>query len=199
LRRWRGANRARRLSLNFFVATLWGGLLPGGSPRTNGQEGQSECRPRFLFFSEAVNARHTLGIALSLAGVLTLISQGNPSTLLRLDFSAGDPWMFAAVVSSAIYAALLRCRPRVHGLCFLTATFVLGASVLTPFYVIETLSECPLPLAMNSALSISYAALFAPVLAHFSVNRVVTLLEAQTCHRAAVAERSGMLLEAEDI
>jgi drug/metabolite transporter (DMT)-like permease len=134
----------------------------------------------FLLFREPIKARQALGISLSLSGVVTLVSHGDLLALLGLGMNRGDLWMLAAVISYAIYAALLRRRPPVHGLSFLIATFVLGAVALLPFYCAESLSGRPLPLAMSSALSISYAALFASVLAYFSFNRVVALLGANT-------------------
>ena len=83
--------------------------------------------------------------------------------LLGLDFNTGDLWMLAAVVSYAIYTALLRRRPAVHGLSFLAATFAIGALMLLPFYAAETLSGKPLPLTMTSALAIGYVAVFASI------------------------------------
>lgn len=134
----------------------------------------------FLLFHEPIKARQALGIGLSLTGVVTLVSHGDLLALLGLGLNRGDLWMLAAVVSYATYAALLRRRPPVHGLSFLIATFVLGALALLPFYIAESLSGRPLPLAVNSGLSVSYAALFASVLAYFSFNRVVALLGANT-------------------
>ena len=54
--------------------------------------------------------------------------------------------MLAAGVSYAIYTALLRLRPAVHGLSFLFATFVIGAALLLPFYIGETAERTPMPM-----------------------------------------------------
>ena len=127
----------------------------------------------FLLFRETVSTGQALGIAVSLAGALTLIAQGDPSVLLGLDFNTGDLWMLAAVVSYAIYTALLRRRPAVHGLSFLAATFAIGALMLLPFYAAETLSGKPLPLTLTSALAIGYVAVFASIVSYLCFNQAV--------------------------
>jgi drug/metabolite transporter (DMT)-like permease len=134
----------------------------------------------FLLFGEAVSPRQAFGIAVSIAGALTLVAHGDPSVLTHLDFNTGDLWMLAAVASYAVYTALLRRRPCVHGLSFVTVTFLLGALVLLPFYLAETLGGRPLPLAVNSVLAIGYVAVFASVLAYLSYNRVVELVGPNT-------------------
>jgi drug/metabolite transporter (DMT)-like permease len=134
----------------------------------------------FLLFREWVTGRQALGIAVSLAGAVTLVTHGDLSVLARLDLNRGDVWMLAGILSYAVYTALLRRRPAVHGLSFVAATFVAGALLLLPLYLAETLSGRPLPLAPSSALAILYVALFASVLAYLSYNRAVALLGANT-------------------
>jgi drug/metabolite transporter (DMT)-like permease len=134
----------------------------------------------FLLYRETVSARQALGIAVSLAGALTLVSRGDLSVLARLAFNAGDLWMMAAVASYAVYTALLRRRAAVHGLSFAAATFATGAAMLLPFYLAETLGGRPLPLTTTSLLAIGYVAVFASVLAYLSFNRIVALLGPNT-------------------
>lgn len=134
----------------------------------------------FLIFRETLTGRQAAGIAASLAGTLTLISHGDPAILLNLDFKRGDLWMLAAVVSYAVYTALLRLRPAVHGLSFAFATFAGGATLLLPFYIAETLWVAPMPVTAHSLLAIAYVAIFASILAYLAFNRVVQLLGANT-------------------
>jgi drug/metabolite transporter (DMT)-like permease len=132
----------------------------------------------FLLFGEKVTASQALGIAVSLAGTLTLISHGDLTALANFDLNRGGVWMLAAVVSYAIYTALLRLRPPVHGLSFVFATFTVGAALLLPFYVGESLLVRPLPLSMHATLAIGYVAIFASILAYLAFNRTVELLGA---------------------
>jgi drug/metabolite transporter (DMT)-like permease len=100
--------------------------------------------------------------------------------LFGLDFNKGDLWMLAAVVSYAFYTALLRHRPPVHGLSFLFATFVIGATLLSPLYIAETVSGHPLPLTLHSVLAIGYVTIFASILAYLAFNRTIELLGPNT-------------------
>ncbi|HYD15998.1 MAG TPA: DMT family transporter [Hyphomicrobium sp.] len=135
----------------------------------------------FLIFHETVTARQGAGIAASLAGALTLISHGDPEILTHLNFKTGDLWMLAAVVSYSAYTVLLRLRPTVHGLSFAWASFALGATLLLPFYLAETLVwGQSMPVNMHAALAIGYVAIFASILAYLAFNRIVELLGANT-------------------
>jgi drug/metabolite transporter (DMT)-like permease len=134
----------------------------------------------FLIFHETLTGRQAAGIAASLAGTLTLISHGDPAILRHLDFKRGDLWMLAAVVSYAVYTALLRLRPPVHGLSFAFASFALGAALLLPLAIAETLWVRPFPVTTASVLAIGYVAVFASILAYLAFNRVVELLGANT-------------------
>jgi drug/metabolite transporter (DMT)-like permease len=139
----------------------------------------------FLLFRETVSFRQSIGIVVSLLGALTLITHGEPSVLVHLGFNTGDLWMLVAVVSYAVYTALLRRRPRVHGLSFLVATFAAGALLLLPFYLTETLSGHPMPISMTSALAVGYVAVFASILAYLSFNRAVELIGPNTAGLSA--------------
>lgn len=132
----------------------------------------------FLFFRERVTGRQALGIAASFAGTLVLISHGAPELLLNLDFKTGDLWMLAAVVSYASYTALLRLRPQVHGFSFAFASFAMGAVLLLPFYIAESVLVQPMPVTADSLLAVAYVAVFASVLAYVAFNRTVELLGA---------------------
>jgi drug/metabolite transporter (DMT)-like permease len=134
----------------------------------------------FLIFRDTLTGRQAVGIAASFLGTLTLISHGDPAMLLGLDFKRGDLWMLAAVVSYAVYTALLRLRPPVHGLSFVLATFALGAALLLPFYLAETSWDRPMPLSIHAVAAIGYVAVFASILAYLAFNRTVELLGANT-------------------
>jgi drug/metabolite transporter (DMT)-like permease len=132
----------------------------------------------FILFRDAVTPRQACGIAISLTGALTLISHGDIGVLTHFELNSGDLWMLAAGVSYAVYTAMLRKRPAVHGLSFLFATFAIGAALLLPFYVAESLYARPMPLNWHAFLAVGYVAVFASVVAYFCFNRTVELLGA---------------------
>lgn len=134
----------------------------------------------YLIFHDTITGAQALGIALSLAGALTLITHGDMQVLLGFAFNAGDLWMLAACALYALYTALLRLRPNVHPLSFLFASFLIGALQLLPFYVAETLRGAPMPVTLNALLAIAYVAVFASGFGYFAFNRTVELLGANT-------------------
>ena len=134
----------------------------------------------FLIFREKVTLRQALGVLISIAGTLTLVTHGDASVLLQFAFNRGDLWMLAGTASYAMYTALLRRRPAVHGLSFAVATFATGALMLLPFYMMETLSGRPMPLNVASVLAVGYVSIFASILAYLSYNRAVALIGPNT-------------------
>lgn len=134
----------------------------------------------YVVFGERVTGRQAAGILVSLAGTLTLTSHGDPGLLARLEFKPGDLWMLAAVVSYAIYTALLRLRPDVHALSFAFSSFVVGAALLMPFYIAETAFVAPMPVSWNALLAIGYVSILASILAYMAFNRTVELVGANT-------------------
>jgi drug/metabolite transporter (DMT)-like permease len=134
----------------------------------------------YFLFRDLVTARQACGIAISLLGALTLISHGDLGVLTHFALNTGDLWMLAASVSYAVYTTLLRKRPAVHGLSFLFATFVIGAALLLPFYVFESVHVRPMPFNWHALLAVGYVAVFASVVAYLCFNRSVELLGANT-------------------
>lgn len=134
----------------------------------------------FVIFRVTVTPLQGVGILLSLAGALTLVMHGDISVLTSLAFNVGDLWMLSATLGYAIYTALLRLRPDVHGLSFLFATCAIGAGLLLPLYLVETFTVQPVPLSLNAVLAIGYVAIFASAVGYFAYNRSVELLGAST-------------------
>ncbi|AWU94613.1 DMT family transporter [Azospirillum ramasamyi] len=133
-----------------------------------------------VLFRDRIGAMQGLGIVVSLLGAMTLISHGDPATLLGLELNAGDVWMLAAVVIYAAYTTLLRRRPAIHGLSFVVVTFAIGAVELLPFYVWESLSGNPVQANGFTLLAIGYTVLFPSIAAYLCFNRAVELLGPNT-------------------
>jgi len=91
--------------------------------------------------SEAMSARQVLGVALCLAGVVTIIARGDPTALAGLRFTAGDLWIVGAAVGWAVYTLLLRHRPtRAAPQHRFAAITLAGVIVLGPFTIAEALT-----------------------------------------------------------
>jgi len=127
-----------------------------------------------LFLSEALTLYKVTGIILVVAGVVWLITHGNPSSLLSLTFVIGDLWMLVGAIVFAIYSILIIKKPaQISIWAFQLSTFMLGLVFLLPFFVWEHLLVTQAIFDAGAIYSILYlgvfASLFAFVLWHQSI------------------------------
>jgi drug/metabolite transporter (DMT)-like permease len=132
----------------------------------------------FAVFGERAGPAQLGAILLSLAGVVTIATQGEPLSLVELRLNRGDAWVLAAVIAYAIYSVLLRRRPTVHAVSFLGATFLLGTAILLPFYLAEIAGGATARTEPATFLAILYVAVFPSLLAYLFYNRGVELIGA---------------------
>jgi drug/metabolite transporter (DMT)-like permease len=93
---------------------------------------------------ERLGRAQLLGVALSIAGVLHILSQGDWAALLQLRINPGDAWIAIAVVCWAAYSLLLRAWPSAFGgTARLTLIAAGGIVVLIPFTVWEAVAWLP--------------------------------------------------------
>ena len=126
-----------------------------------------------LLYRERVSPRQMTGIALCIVGAGLIVLRGDLRTLVNLGFATGDLLMVIAVICYGLYSALLRRRPAIHPLSFLSATFVLGAVGLLPVYLLELATTGGFTLTREVALSILFVALFPSIVAYFCWNKGV--------------------------
>lgn len=132
----------------------------------------------YVIFRDRVRPVQALGIVLSLAGIATIVARGDVATIHDLAFNRGDLLVFAAVVLWAVYSVLLRKRPAVHPLSFLTLTIAISVILLLPLYIWEHLSGRIMHFDHTTVLAVGYVAIFPSVLAYLFYNRGVDLIGA---------------------
>ncbi len=132
----------------------------------------------YLAFGDRLNVTQAAGIPLAAFGVLAIIAKGDPETLARADFNQGDLWVFAALITWALYTAYLRKRPDIHWLSFAAVTFALAALFNFPLFIAEHLWSRQLQATGETALAIAYVSVFPSVLAYIFFNRGVELIGA---------------------
>ena len=131
----------------------------------------------FLLFKEHPRRTQIIGVIVAALGVGMIIFQGNFAVLLSMDFNRGDVLVLFAVMLWAIYTVLLRLRPAINGLSFLTLTIVIGALCMAPFAAWELREES---MNFTSAViwGIAYVTIFPSLLAYFLFNTAVDQLGA---------------------
>ncbi len=130
-------------------------------------------------FKDRLSLRQCLGVAISLCGVLLIISRGDLSSLLQLQFNSGDILVFLAACLWAFYSVNLKKYPSgLHPLAYQTAIAMVGLTALLPLYLLEIASGKTLLVTPGSVVTIIYVAVFASVLAFIFWNRAVSMLGA---------------------
>jgi drug/metabolite transporter (DMT)-like permease len=130
----------------------------------------------FLIYGDRIGLRQVLGIILAFAGIVLIVSRGELSALLEYRFNAGDFILLLAITAYSLYSALLKKRPPLHPLSFVTLTMGWGAILLLPFYAAEISSGYTVPFEMRSLLMLAYVIVFPSLLAHFFFFRGVELI-----------------------
>lgn len=129
----------------------------------------------WLVFREGVTRRQLIGIALSLLGVVALVSKGEAARLLSLSFTPGDLWAIAALPAWSLYTVLLkRGAASLEPMVLLTAMAALGAVMLAPFYGWELARGSRMAFTLATVLTVVYVALFASVIAFALWNSAVS-------------------------
>lgn len=131
----------------------------------------------WLLLGEKARPRQSLGVVLSLLGVIVIVSQGRLEVLRQLRFNQGDVWLFVAMVLWAFYTVLLRWRPReLSGLPFLACIVYFGLPPLALAYAVEIASGRHFVLSPAVATTFVYYGLFPSILSNLCFNRGVALV-----------------------
>ena len=128
----------------------------------------------WIFLRERLKPWQVAGIAISLAGVLAILSQGSLATLVAFRLNAGDLLVILSMAMWASYTIALRWRPQgLHPLSFLFAIAVIGDLCVLPMWLGEmALGRHPV-WTIEAFAALATVALFSSVLAYIFWNRGV--------------------------
>lgn len=132
---------------------------------------------------ERATGRQVAGMLISLAGILVILSRGEPGWLLQFEFHSGDGWILLAMPIWGIYSVLLKRRPpQLSGTVFLFLISIAGVMLLAPVFALEAL-HAPLRWpprwpTSGEAAAVLYVAAAASVGAFICWNRGVAVLGA---------------------
>ncbi len=120
----------------------------------------------------------TIGIGMSLLGVLTILSRGDPVALTSIHLNKGDLIFTTALIIFGLYSVLAVKRPAIHPLAFMGFTSGYATVLLIPAVIAEAASGHTPSLSVNNALTLAYVAIFPSILAYLFFNRGVELIGA---------------------
>ena len=116
------------------------------------------------------------GIAISLAGVLTIILNGDWLALATIRFNKGDIMLAGALASFGLYSALMPRRPVTHQLSLISFTTGCGALLLLPFAVWEYSTGFTLKFDTVTIATMIYVVAFPSALSYLFFNRGIALI-----------------------
>ena len=125
-----------------------------------------------IFISSMLNIEKTnifqiIGVALSLTGVIFIITKADIDLIKNLDFNKGDLTMVIAMFSWALYSSLLKKKKyEISQITLLQVVIITGLIFLIPIYFIEMSMGNLIKLGKPFYLTLTYVVLF-PGLASF--------------------------------
>jgi drug/metabolite transporter (DMT)-like permease len=126
-----------------------------------------------VFLKEEINLVKVAGIAISIVGILSLLTKGALHNLSDFTFHIADLWILAAAISFAIYNILVRTKPAtLDPRTFLVTVFWIGILFLLPFFIYE---QCQSPTPMNATNigSMLYLGIGASLIAYLCWNAAI--------------------------
>lgn len=179
LARWRLVVALSLMGVASFGVLLYFGLQT--TTALNSVVVQAGIPPLVMLFGwlglgDRVNRWQVAGMALSLTGVLAVVTHGRPWDLLHLGLNPGDGLILIGVVLYAVYSLILRRRPDVHPLSLLWATFAVSVAALAPLYAVEAALGARIVLSAKALLGVAYIAALPSFAAYLFFNRGVELV-----------------------
>jgi drug/metabolite transporter (DMT)-like permease len=127
----------------------------------------------WLLLGLTVSGRQLVGLVLSLAGVVTIVSAGSLQTLAQLKLNPGDFLILGGAFLWAIYTVTLKWRPPLRALSFLFTTLAAAAAVSLPFYAWEMWAGRMMTVTPTAVVTIGYLAIFPSIVAYVCWNQAV--------------------------
>jgi drug/metabolite transporter (DMT)-like permease len=126
-----------------------------------------------LIFRDRLLPAQVAGIAISLAGVLVVVTRADLTVLTQMEFNRGDIIILSNMVLWSGYSACLRLLPPVHWQSFLFVFAAISSIATIPFFLWEHLSGYTLQPTLLTFGALSYISLFTSLFAYLFWNRGV--------------------------
>lgn len=133
----------------------------------------------WIFLRERLTTPQSMGVAVSLAGVLTILSGGSLAALIAFRLNGGDLLVILSMAMWSIYTICLRWRPPgLHMLTFLFVLMAVGDLAVLPLFAVEYAYGRHMVITAQNVAALLAVALFSSVLAYIFWNRGVELVGA---------------------
>ncbi len=129
----------------------------------------------WIAWRDTITRLQALGVAVSLAGVLAILTHGDPAVLAAFTLNKGDLIVLAGMVFWAVYTVLLRTRPEeLPPLALLACCGTVGVALLAPLAAAELLwMGGRVDLTPGSVAAMLYVGIFPSFIGYVFWNRAV--------------------------
>jgi drug/metabolite transporter (DMT)-like permease len=131
-----------------------------------------------VLFGIRLRLAQSVGILVSLTGVLVILLHGDLTAITAIDFNKGDLIFTVALLIFGLYSVMSSKRPAIHDLSFVAFTFGCGFAVLIPVLIPELIFRPIMQFDIPNLLSTLYVAVFPSTIAYLCYNRSVHLIGA---------------------
>ena len=128
----------------------------------------------WLLFRERIGRRTALGLAVSFAGVLAIVTRLDAGVIASLEVAPGDMWLLANVFLWALYTVCLRWKPQgLHPLAFMLAVMIAGLLTGIPAYALDAAAGGRVEANWGAVAGILYLAAFPSILCYIMWSKGV--------------------------
>lgn len=131
----------------------------------------------YAFYRQRLHRDQVMGLLVSLAGVLCVVSHGNLQTLTTLAFAQGDLIIFTAMIFWALYTLWLKQIPqKIDRKGLMLIQIMLALLMLAPLYWWEQQTMQPDFTAARTLWALAYIGIFPSVIAFLAYSKAVALV-----------------------
>jgi drug/metabolite transporter (DMT)-like permease len=126
-------------------------------------------------YRETITRVQSLGVAISLGGIMAIVCRGDLSMLARLSFNKGDFIVLAGMVFWAAYTVFLRMKPAgLPGLALLACCGCVGTALLFPLFAFEMLYlDGRVEFTAGTVMAMLYVGIFPAFVGYVFWNKAV--------------------------
>jgi drug/metabolite transporter (DMT)-like permease len=132
-----------------------------------------------LFLGDRMTLLQIVGVILCFAGVLVVVAQGHPDTILHMGVNTGDLLCLAAVLCFSFYTVMIK-KVKIELAALPLLVLLLGSATLasTPFYIWEIFNDPRITVDWHDIAAIAYVAIPGGGIMYLLFNTGIAMLGA---------------------
>ena len=129
-----------------------------------------------LVYGVGVGGMRMFGVALTMAGIVLIATEGEPSRLLDLQFNKGDAFAFLGAAIYAAFTLALRKRPPLSAMAFFIGVSIAALVSSAPAMLVEAMLGGAIWPGWRGLLVLLYVAVFTSIVGQVCWIRAVEMI-----------------------